>query len=587
MTLTQTGWARVALGLLVALQIALAAAYLWFPGWWLVDLDREHNLPTWCHGGLLALAALLALEVGRLEARLLASTSGRRAWAAGWVVVASGFGYLAADEMLVIHEGLLNEWMRGRIAPGSPLQLTLAWLLVFLPAIVLTVAFLLAFLAARARACPRLFGWGAAGLGLWVAALTLEATTKSFFIPRNLYWLEVVLEETSESLGTTSFVWALWRYRAELSAWVRTHRSAAAFAVPWRWVAAGSLGLAVPVAVTGASIAWNPYAIHRYVGDDHLRAGRLDEAVRAYRAALATAPRYGRAWYRLGVAELRRGDAVAAEAALANAARLEPESAAAANDLGVALFRQGRLEEAVAQFSRAATLAPDDVSAARNLGLALQRLGRLAEAQAALARAGALRPARLRVTALRVRVPVEVQLVYPGDARLRAALEASRGGRLETAVAEDRRVLAGAAGLAAAHVGLGNELVRWRLAGRLGAQDSAAPDDDGDETPPTRTEVVFADWLRDADTGWRLVETRVGIPPPADDAALAREARHHFEHALALGAAAPAQAGLAALAYLEGRPHDVVRHIAAAREADPSLPLRAPGPVEALAVRGR
>ncbi|MCI0574540.1 MAG: tetratricopeptide repeat protein, partial [Myxococcaceae bacterium] len=315
---------RVVLAPLLLVQAAFVALQLGAPGWRLVDLDREHNLPTWFHGGLLALVALLALDLVRSEARFLQRTRQSQAWALAWFVVAGGFAYLAVDETLVIHERLLNRWVRGQLATASSLQLLLAWLLVFLPAIVLSVAFLLAALSARARLSPRLVAWGGAGLLLWVLALTFEATTRSFFIPRNLYWLEVVLEETAESVGTTCFAWGFWRYRIELGSWGQGR--VPVFAVPWRWVAAGTVALAIPAGAVGVSIAWNSYALHTYVGDDHLNAGRLEAAVGAYRTALATAPNYGRAWYRLGVAELRRGDLAAAEQAFATAARLEPRN---------------------------------------------------------------------------------------------------------------------------------------------------------------------------------------------------------------------------------------------------------------------
>ena len=334
------------------------------------------------------------------------------------------------------------------------------------------------------------------------------------------------------------------------------------------------MALAVPAAVVGASIAWNPYALHRYVGDDHLRAGRLEAAVGAYRAALATAPNYGRAWYRLGVAELRRGDLAAAEQAFATAARLEPRNAAAANDLGVVLLRQGRDGEAAAALARAVALAPGDSRAIRNLSLALRRLGRETDAEALLARTRALGPARLRVTEVRVTVPADVHLAYAADPRIAAALAESRAGRIPAAIAAYRRALATAPNLAAAHLGLGNELVRLRLAARLAtAADPVRGEDD--EGPVAQMSMLFSDWIRDPDGRWRAVEVVVGVPESGDGASLARDARRHFERALALGTAAPAHVGLAALARLDQDDQAALRHGALAREMDASLPVGA------------
>jgi tetratricopeptide (TPR) repeat protein len=580
---------RPVLAALLGIQAVFVALNVAWPGWRLINLDQEHNLPTWFQSGLLALAALLALDLARAEARMLGRAGRGRIWVAAWLGVAVGFAYLAADETLVIHEGLLTDWLRGRLAPASPLQLTLAWLLIFLPSIVLTVAFLLASLGARARLCPRLVAWGGAGLAFWIAALTLEGTAKSFFIPRNLYWLEVLLEETAEPLGTICFAWAFWRYRLELGTWTRDSVSPPAFVVPWRWVAAGTLALVIPVAVVGLSIAWNPYALHRYVGDDHLRAGRLEEAVRAYRTALAAAPGYGRAWYRLGVAELRRGDLAAAEEAFKTAARLEPRNAAVANDLGVVFSRRGRDAEAAASFARAIALNPDDIVAAQNWAVALRALGRDAEAAAVLARFRALQPLRLEVTELRVARSAQIQLAYLGDPRIAAALAESRAGRVETAVSAYRRVLAVTPDVAAAHLGLANELVRWRVTARLATSLTGARSGGIADAAAGRPVTLFEDWLRDAGGVWRAMETvveapagafteaptdpRTEIPAGVGDRALAQVARRHFQQALMLGAEAAAHVGLAALAQLEGDLAAAGRHLSAARAADPSVPV--------------
>src|SRR6185436_20006325 len=162
--MTRERMARLTAGALLAVQAALALLNVGGPRWRAVDLDQEHNLATWFQASLLALVALLALRALVIEVRTLGRAGLGRAGAAAWLVVAAAFAYLAADEALVIHEGLLTAELEARLGPGSPLRLTLTWLLVFLPAIVGGVAFLLAAFAARARLYPRLLLWGAAGL---------------------------------------------------------------------------------------------------------------------------------------------------------------------------------------------------------------------------------------------------------------------------------------------------------------------------------------------------------------------------------------------------------------------------------------
>lgn len=540
--------ARLALGAVLAVQLVFVVLNVRAPGWVLVDLDQEYNLPTWFHSGLLGAAALVALDILRLEWRLLGVAGRRRAWALGWPGVAALFAYLALDESLAIHEGFLTRELEGWLAPASPLQLTLAWLLVFLPGIVAAVTFLLASLGARARLCPRLVAWGSSGLALWLLALTLEGTARSFFIPRGLYELEVILEETAESVGTTLFLWAFWRYRAELDRGLARAGTAGApsFAVPWRWVLAGTLALVVPAGVVTGSIAWSPHVLQKSVGDRHLRAGRLEDAAQAYRAAVDLRPGYATAWDRLGIAEFRRGDLEAAERAFTTAERLDPRAATPLNHRGAVLLRQRRAADAATAFARAVALDPRDAELHRNLGIALRRLGREADAEAAFRRAEALGLGRFGVTTLRVSLPADLPLVYLADPRLDPALALTRAGRVDLAVAEYRRALDGAPDLAAAHLGLANELLRGAVARRLTRDRPPVrvADADGD---PVRPSVLFTHGVRHPDGRWEAIEATVEPDDEARDTALRAEARQHYARALALGAGPPARVGLALL----------------------------------------
>ena len=75
-----------------------------------------------------------------------------------------------------------------------------------------------------------------------------------------------------------------------------------------------------------------------------------------------------------------------------------------------------------------------------------------------------------------------------------------------------------------------------------------------------------------------VIEVPASAPTEAEDAILARDARRHFQQAMALGAEAPAHLGLVALARLEGDVAAAARHLAAARAADPSVPVTPPAP---------
>jgi tetratricopeptide (TPR) repeat protein len=156
------------------------------------------------------------------------------------------------------------------------------------------------------------------------------------------------------------------------------------------------------------------------------RAGRLDEAVRIYRAILSQHPENADALHLLGVATLQRGDAGEAEPLLARAAGLQggnpdvhfhhanalcilnrygdtaeafrrvvalrPDDAAAWFGLGDALGQLRRFEEAADAFRRTVALAPDAHEHQIALGVALRNLGRVTEAEAIYRRVIAAHP---------------------------------------------------------------------------------------------------------------------------------------------------------------------------------------------------
>ncbi|WP_305123470.1 tetratricopeptide repeat protein [Roseomonas sp. GC11] len=171
----------------------------------------------------------------------------------------------------------------------------------------------------------------------------------------------------------------------------------------------------------------------------HHQAGRLDEAVAAYRQA----------------------------------AGLDPSHPGIQNNLGVALRQQGRLEEAVACYQRVIALSPQDAGAHGNLGNALRQMGQMDAAEAAFRQALRLHPASPTAhnalgDALREQGRVEEAIRHHRQA---LALQPRDGvtynllglaqqhqGQLEEAVASYRQALALSPGLAGAHSNLGTAL---------------------------------------------------------------------------------------------------------------------------------
>lgn len=165
---------------------------------------------------------------------------------------------------------------------------------------------------------------------------------------------------------------------------------------------------------------------HDLLGTRYLAAGRLPDAVRAFREALRLNPTYPEALNNLGAALvqggmpaeavplLQRAAAVrprdprvqfnlgnalrdsgrvdAAYAAFERALALEPDAADVLNNLAVLDGGRGRIDRAIERLQRALQLRDDYAEAHHNMALALSEKGRIAEALAHVDRALALRP---------------------------------------------------------------------------------------------------------------------------------------------------------------------------------------------------
>ena len=116
------------------------------------------------------------------------------------------------------------------------------------------------------------------------------------------------------------------------------------------------------------------------------RAGRLDEAMAAYRAVLAAVPEHPDALHLMGLLEAQRGRHAQAEALITRAVAVRPREPMFHNNLGIVCLECGRLDEAEAHFRAALSLDPDRPDALNNLAVLFGRRGRLADAELALNR---------------------------------------------------------------------------------------------------------------------------------------------------------------------------------------------------------
>jgi protein O-GlcNAc transferase len=120
--------------------------------------------------------------------------------------------------------------------------------------------------------------------------------------------------------------------------------------------------------------------------------GRLDEAITAYRQALALDPAMADVQNNLGVALRVAGKLEEANAAFGEAIRLNPNLAEAWNNFGYGLVTMQRFDEAAEACRKAIALKPTYSEAFHNLGMALAERGAWKEAAQAYQRAIQIAP---------------------------------------------------------------------------------------------------------------------------------------------------------------------------------------------------
>jgi Flp pilus assembly protein TadD len=129
----------------------------------------------------------------------------------------------------------------------------------------------------------------------------------------------------------------------------------------------GQIAAALPIYERAAATS-NDAAAQLRLGDAYMRASKTDQAIQAYRAALASTPDNPDALLGLGSALVKAGDPDGAVVALAKAAP-KVKTMSAYNRLGVAQTLAGLFAQAQESFDAASALAPDDLDIRTNLAL--------------------------------------------------------------------------------------------------------------------------------------------------------------------------------------------------------------------------
>ena len=157
-----------------------------------------------------------------------------------------------------------------------------------------------------------------------------------------------------------------------------------------------SLAFGCVLALTGDAQASGPpttAAQSAAEGDRYARAREYDQAVDAYRRAIALDPNLAIAYHGLGRVFVNMGRAADALAPMTTAVRLDPNNSFAHLNLGITLENLRRFDEALAEINEAKRLAPNDARTRNELGNLLNNfLGRTDDALAAYSEAARLDP---------------------------------------------------------------------------------------------------------------------------------------------------------------------------------------------------
>ena len=136
----------------------------------------------------------------------------------------------------------------------------------------------------------------------------------------------------------------------------------------------------------------NALVIWNILGGAAAKTGQIDQAINAFKRAIAIKPDYATAHYNMGSVLIDQGKPEEAIEAYKKALSLKPDYAEAYNNMGSVLIDQGKPEEAIEVYKKAFSLKPDYATAHYNMGSVLRDQGKPEEAIEAYKKALSLKP---------------------------------------------------------------------------------------------------------------------------------------------------------------------------------------------------
>lgn len=176
----------------------------------LFDVDTEYNIPTFFSMLLLLFAALLLSVITILERKRTASH------VLHWAILSFGFLFMAIDEVVAIHERLVNP-LRRMLGPGNPGVFNFAWVIPGISLVLILALFFLKFwlrLPAKTRltflVASATYIGGCIGFELIGGHFA-----KLHGIHNFAYSVLTTVEESLEMAGVIFFIWGLLVYLAD------------------------------------------------------------------------------------------------------------------------------------------------------------------------------------------------------------------------------------------------------------------------------------------------------------------------------------------------------------------------------------